>query len=40
MNGPAPALRNLLRDLAVFGAIVGLYLLMMLFVLPRFGFQT
>lgn len=33
-------MRKLLRDLAIFGAVVALYLLMMLVILPRLGVNT
>lgn len=32
--------RKLLRDLGIFGAVIALYLLMMLVILPRLGYNT
>lgn len=40
MTERTSAARKLLRDLGIFGAVVALYLLMMLVVLPRLGFNT
>lgn len=40
MTGEKLRVRALLRDVAIFGSVVALYLLTMLVILPKLGFNT